>query len=185
MMSELDEVLTWIGGELPADGVACLLIGGHAVNQYGVLRATQDIDVMIAVEDAPLAWNWMRDKGYTNAAEHENVLFLNRPDSPLRVDFLKVDSETMARLLERSVSHELPNGGKVMLPCLADLLAMKLFALRSGSPRRWEKDFPDVVNLVRENGLDLESDLKGLCLEYGTEEIYEKIRKRLEGGGDA
>lgn len=76
-------------------------------------------------------------------------------------------------------------GGKVGIPCLEDLPAIKLFALRSGSPHRWDKDFPDVVNLLRENGLELEPGIKALRLEYGTEDLYEKVRKRLEGDDDA
>ena len=44
----------------------------------------------------------MSHAGFTNMAIHEAVLFFSRPESPLRVDFLKVNEETMDKLLANS-----------------------------------------------------------------------------------
>jgi hypothetical protein len=56
---------------------------------------------------------------------------------------------------------------------------MKLFALKNGSAKRELKDLPDVVNLVVENGLDLEKDLRPLCLRFASEAIYDRLCARI------
>ena len=48
----MDTVFEVVARRLPKVGLDCLMIGGHAVNHYGVIRATQDIDFMIAATDA-------------------------------------------------------------------------------------------------------------------------------------
>jgi len=62
---------------------------------------------------------------------------------------------------------------------------MKLFALKSGSPRRKERDMSDVVQLVAENRLTAEVDLKPLCEKYATDRIYEELSARIREMTDA
>ncbi len=57
--------------------------------------------------------------------------------------------------------------------------AMKLFALKQGAGKREEKDFPDIVNLVIEHGLDLEAELKPLCEKYADQEIYSRLARKI------
>jgi len=56
---------------------------------------------------------------------------------------------------------------------------MKLFALASGGAKREDKDFSDIVNLTLENRFDIETDLRELCREFGTDEIYEQVCARI------
>jgi predicted nucleotidyltransferase len=179
MDSEVDRVLDVACRRLPATGVDWLMIGGHAVNHYGFLRATQDIDFMIAAADEPAVRRVMSEAGFTNIAAHEAVTFFNRPGSPLRVDFLKVDSATMRELLAAAVTVDYSGMGRVKLPRLQDLIAMKLHALKSGSPQREDKDFPDIVHLVIENGLTVERELRTLCQRFGTPELYQRLSARI------
>ena len=72
------------------------------------------------------------------------------------------------------------SGVPIMIPCLKDLIAMKLFALKSGSAKREEKDFPDLVHLAVENDLDPMADLKPLCDRFGDDEIYGRLVKRIQ-----
>lgn len=51
MKFDVDDVFDVVTRRLPAAGVDCIMIGGHAVNHYGVSRATQDIDFMVATSD--------------------------------------------------------------------------------------------------------------------------------------
>ena len=51
MEFDADVVFDVVSRRLPAVGVDAVMIGGHAVNHYGVSRATQDIDFMIAAAD--------------------------------------------------------------------------------------------------------------------------------------
>lgn len=178
--SDADRVFNVVCQRLPELGVAVLLVGGHAVNYYGFVRATQDIDFMVTDVDEPLLGQVMREAGFTNVAVYENVIFFSRPGSTLRVDFLKVDAETMEKLMARAVSVEYFGGHRVKVPALRDLLAMKLFALKVGTRGRKERDLLDIAHLVLENDLDVERDLKPLCEEFATKAIYSEICERIE-----
>jgi predicted nucleotidyltransferase len=167
-----------VGTKLPQAGVDFLMIGGHAVNQYGYSRATIDVDFMIASSDLDVARSIMRDAGFTNISDSDNVVFFNKPDIPVRVDFLKVDAGTLKSLMLDA--REVDYGGYALkIPSLENLIGMKLFALDSGSSDRWEKDFPDVVHLVVENDLNIEEDLKPLCDRFASDEIFSKLVSRI------
>jgi hypothetical protein len=177
-IEQLDLVFETLGRNLPAAGVPFLMIGGHAVNYYGYTRATIDIDFMITAEDIPAVREVMKSSGFSNISQGDSVIFFSQPESPLRVDFLPVDSGTMQQLLAESI--EVPYGGaRIRIPCLKDLLAMKLFALHNGPPLRREKDLSDVIQLAFENRLDCESDLKPLCDRFASDTIFSEIASHL------
>lgn len=180
MSHDIELVFDVVTTQLPAEGVDVLMIGGHAVNHYGFTRATQDIDFMIASADEDAVRNIMINFGYTNIAVHENVMFFSRPDESLRVDFLKVDRGTMEKLLVNSVEIDYFGKKRIRVPQLNDLLRMKIFALSQGGPRREDKDFADIVNLVFENNVDLCTTLKELCHDHGSDEIYSRLCVRIK-----
>ena len=174
----VEYILDVVGQQLPAAGVEFLMIGGHAVNHYGYSRATIDIDFMIAVSDVELVRSIMKKAGFSNISQSENVVFFSNPDLPVRVDYLQVDHDTMLELLNRS-QHIEYGGQELKVPCLENLIAMKLFALKSGSSKRQEKDFPDIVNLAVEHQLDLEDCLKPLCDQFADETIYIRLAEYI------
>ncbi len=180
MVMDVSTVLNVVTHRLPEAGIPCIMIGGHAVNHYGVIRATQDIDFMIAASAADAVRRIMRDAGFTNNSVHETVMFFNQPDSPLRVDFLKVDPGTMETLMANAVKASYAGSDAVLVPRLHDLLAMKLFALTTGGPKRKDKDFGDIVNLVIENNIDVDADLRALSQEFGTDAIFDELRARIQ-----
>jgi len=173
----VETVFETVCRELPSAGVEFLMIGGHAVNHYGYIRATMDVDFMITAEAVSSVREVMRNSGFTNVSEGENVIFFSRPDSPIRVDFLPVDAETMKTLLQNAVAVDY-GGFPVRVPSLTDLIAMKLFALRN--PKREARDSADIVQLVLENDLNAETDLKPLCSRFATNEIYRKLLFQIE-----
>ena len=180
MRNDLDAVFQLVSRDLTAAGVTAILIGGHAVNHYGYTRATLDIDFMIAADDADAVRQIMSRAGFTNMSVQEVVTFFSRPDSSLRIDFLSVDSDTMTELLENAEEVTYANAVKVKVPSLRDLIAMKLFALNSGGPRRLDKDFPDIVHLAVEHNWDVLADLKPLCDRFGNSDLYEQLSARIE-----
>ncbi|MDF7824330.1 nucleotidyltransferase [Pontiellaceae bacterium B12227] len=180
----IEFILDVVGQQLPAAGVEFLMIGGHAVNHYGYSRATMDIDFMIAAIDVETVRSIMKNAGFLNISQSENVVFFSNPDLPVRVDFLQVDHKTMLELLNRSQRIEY-GGQELRVPCLENLIAMKLFALKSGSPKREEKDFPDIVNLAVEHQLDLEETLKPLCNQFADENIYIRLVEHIRGASNA
>ncbi len=173
-----EDVFRIVTEKLPDAGIDCLLIGGFAVNHYGYTRNTLDVDFMIIGAVTEIVRRIMRDGGFLNMDERENVLFCSRPEGGPRVDFLKVDEGTMQKL--QINAHEvIMQGVKLRLPCLRDLIAMKIFSLTQDTARRMAKDLPDIAYLSVINDLDLKVDLKPLCDRFGSPKIYKLIGDQI------
>lgn len=182
MNTGLNHVFETVSVKLTKAGADCLLIGGFAVNYYGYTRNTLDVDFMIAADDIEIVRPIMIQAGYSNVSESDNACFFNAPNEALRVDFLRVDQQTMLKLLENAKTAVV-YGHNIKLPRLNDLLAMKLFALKQGWARRVHKDLPDITNLALVHGIDCEKTLKPLCMEYADTEIYGVIVKEMRNLG--
>lgn len=178
-MNNVESVISIVSTRFPAGGVDCLLIGGFAVNHYGFSRNTLDVDFMFSGDQLDRVKQIMLEEGYANVSVHENVVFFNKPGTPLRVDFLRIDSGTLKNLLRNAVTIKL-HGFDIKAPALRDLLAMKVFALAQNTDRRLAKDLPDICYLTVINNLDLEKDIHPICSLFGSEKIYDLIRKQVE-----
>lgn len=156
-----------------------LLIGGFAVNYHGYARTTFDMDFMIAAEDVPALLRLARCLGFQNLSEQDNVLFLRHSTPSLRLDFLKTDRQTLARMLDRA---EAPTGDlfPASVVCLEDLIATKLFALRHAPARRRAKDLQDIIWLAAIHELNPDAGLRDLCARFGTPALLQEIREGLE-----
>jgi hypothetical protein len=178
-MTNLRTIMAVASRQLPAAGIDCILIGGFAVNWHGYTRNTLDVDFMIVAEQHDAVRRIMTQAGFTNSTIQDNVAFFSAPDSPLRVDFLRVDRNTMGKLLANALLANV-QGFEVKVPALQDLIAMKIFSLSQDVPRRMGKDLPDIAYLSVLHNLDLESDLQPLCSRFGTSGVYELIRGQVE-----
>jgi hypothetical protein len=174
------DIFQLVAKTIGQSGIKYLLIGGYAVNCYGYTRNTLDVDFMIAAEDADKVRQLLKEVGFSNVSEGGGVLFFNRPDSSLRIDFLKTDAETLHKLLQNAHPIQM-FGSAIEVPSLLDLLAMKLFALSQAFERRVDKDLPDVAYLCVLNNLDLERDIHPLCRRYGSEALYRHVVEKVEG----
>ncbi len=162
------------------EGIDVIMIGGHAVNHYGVTRATQDVDFMITAEDAAEVGRILSSAGFINVYSSDNVMFFSRPSSPLRVDFLKSDRETMDKLLANAVEIDYFGQERIRVPQVQDLLRMKIFSLHQGGYRREYKDFHDIAGIVLENRVDVDGILRSLCEEQGSLELFERLRMHID-----
>jgi hypothetical protein len=177
-MTSLETIFNLAACQLPAAGVDCILIGGFAVNYHGYTRNTLDVDFMIVSEQLETVKKIMIQAGFTNIAIEHNVVFFSAPDSPLRVDFLRVDRDTMRKLLANAIGAVV-QGCALKVPMLKDLLAMKIFALSQDVARRMGKDLPDIAYLSVLHNLDMEADIRPLCDRFGTPKTYELIHNQV------
>ena len=178
-MSSLEKILGIVSGQLLAEGVDCMLVGGFAVNQHGYTRNTLDVDFMIVTEQLDIVRRVMTQAGFTNITIRENVAFFSDPGSPFRVDFLQTDGNTMQMLLANAECVNV-HGYPVKVPSLKDLIAMKIFALSHDVARRLGKDLPDIAYLTVLHHLDLETDIRPLCERFGTSQVYDLVRNQVE-----
>jgi len=138
-----------------------------------------DVDFMIVAQQFEVVRQIMKRSGFTNIASNKNVAFFNAPGSPLRVDFLRVDGDTMHKLLGNAINANVYRY-EIKVPALRDLIAMKIFALSQDVDRRLGKDLPDIAYLSVLHNLDLEADIRPLCNRFGTRKIYDLIRGQVE-----
>lgn len=158
-------------------GLACLVIGGHAVNAHGYSRPTYDLDFL--VERTRLAeWRTLlTGLGYQEFHDGETFLQFEPPtNEDWKVDLMHVTADTFQKLWGERREETL-RLGKAMVPCLNHLLALKLHALKHTRGIRGIKDMDDVLHLVETNSVDVtQPELRALFLKFGTEELYERIR---------
>ena len=161
--------------------VACILIGGFAINHYKVTRQTADVDFLITTEDFDKIIARLEKAGYQkNLAQDTFVQLKSNRLSLLDIDFMFVDRETFAQIRNEGQPISIA-GQKFVVPSLNHLIALKLHSIKYNPKIRLSKDFPDIINLIRINKLDFkDKKFKELCLKYGTEEIYQRIGETLK-----
>ena len=157
-------------------GVACVLIGGFAVNHYKVSRQTGDVDLLITKEDFDKIIGLIEKAGYKKIFSHENFAqYQSSHLSLMDVDFMFVESDTLKKILKESEEFAIV-GQKFFVPSLFHLIALKLHCIKFNPKNRMSKDWPDIMNLIRVNDVDVkEKKFKELCLKFGNENIYQKI----------
>jgi predicted nucleotidyltransferase len=156
-----------------------LIIGGHSLEAHGVSRQTADVDCLIASEDRDALDAIFLGGGFSQTGMTENFARYSHP-SPLvpDVDALFVDRETFEKLsadtagLQRGI-HEF------RVPALANLIALKLHAIRN-NPAREARDLSDIAELLRANpGVVASDEIKTLCSRFGPPDFVTKLEPLL------
>jgi predicted nucleotidyltransferase len=164
--------------------LAFLVIGGLAVNLHGCSRDTADLDLLV-LREAREAWiELLTGLGYTLSHDGGPFLQFDPPKAGAwPVDLMLVNATTFSAMATSALETDI-YGERMRIPSLEHLIALKLHALKHSHLGRFLKDFMDVQELVRVNGLKVRSEsFKSLVLKYGTVELYEKIVHACEHGG--
>ena len=173
--------LAAIANEATEARLGFVIIGGLAVNSYGHARTTFDADFLIPRRDLG-AWKSLLERfGY--ALRHEQETFVQFTP-PLKgmwpIDLMLVNDRTFGKLAGEARLLQIA-GRPMPVPAPLHLIALKLHALKHGPVTRKDTDLPDIVELVRLQGIDVESAaFANICEAYGTKELRHEIQKRLE-----
>lgn len=173
-MNQLEEVQSK-AKELKLD---FMLMGGLAVIEHGFARFTNDIDLMVR-RSAAAEWSQiLQGLGYRLFHDGGNFHQYERkmPDSwPL--DLMLAQDPTFDGLLEVSIPRTVM-GVAIRMVSLNHLIALKLHVIKQGKMHRFLDDLTDVIELVRINRLDLQTqEYRDLFLKYGTADLYDKIQR--------
>ena len=162
------------------EGVPCVLIGGFAVNYYRVTRSTADIDFLVTKEGLAKIAGQLERAGYAKARTDENFAqFESDQVSLIDIDFVFVDQETLEKIIKEG-QRMIIAGQVFMVPSILHLIALKLHAVKGDPKNRLLKDFPDIVRLIKTNGIDhKDPEFRSLCLKYGSQDIYNRIDEAL------
>jgi hypothetical protein len=174
--------LETIAAAAAAAKMAFVLAGGHAVMVHGYARSTFDIDLIIRREDRA---GWLKvANGLGFGLFHEGPNFIQfSPSSPTAapLDLMFVNDDTFGRLMAEAVPGP-PGVAGAKVVSLRHLLALKCHAIKHGHAGRIVKDADDVIHLVLANRLDMDApETREIFLKYGTQELYEKVRRAADG----
>jgi predicted nucleotidyltransferase len=131
---------------LSAVGTPFALIGGLAVASYRVIRATQDVDLLIAGESADQAGKALAQLGYECVYRSADAANYQRGDE--RVDVLYA-TRPIARKLLADAQQRTTAFGTLQVVSIEGLIGFKLQGLVN-DPRRTQ-DLEDIRALIRAN----------------------------------
>ncbi|MBN1903293.1 nucleotidyltransferase family protein [Candidatus Sumerlaeota bacterium] len=173
----MDSLFHEIDNSLKKHNISMILIGGHAMQAYGIVRQTLDVDLLAMDKDVPKIKDIMKLNGYNLLGETENFLRFHNPESTMMdIDILLVDPSTFEMLYDSGSSFD-ANFGKWRIPSPAHFIALKIHAVKN-NPHRETRDVADIVDILRKTGSEISTEnLRRICEKYGPEGIYEKIRK--------
>ncbi|MFH0984160.1 MAG: nucleotidyltransferase [Candidatus Omnitrophota bacterium] len=166
-------------------GVRLILIGGFAVNAFGVGRNTQDVDFLILETDYLKLKDFLLAQGYEEVVRTDVFAKQTAKDRyAMPVDFLFTDPHTFEMIFRDSVGTTI-SGHAFKTPSLLHLVALKLHAIKKGSKDRVWKDLPDIINMVIANRIDTDSsDFMEICRKFGPEGIHQRIQEASRRGPD-
>jgi hypothetical protein len=124
------------------------VVGGLALQSYGLSRATQDLDVLTEAAAREELVRFMESLGYETL--HASSAFSNHLHSQGalgRVDFVYVDRKTADRLFAACRTVPWIEGRMVKVPAPEHLIAMKVHAVKN-DPQRLYKEMADIQHLL-------------------------------------
>ena len=154
------------------------LIGGFALHAAGYQRATNDIDFLIAEEDASKAKQILLALGYEVTNENEQFANFWHPMKPLgNVDFLFARGQYTKNMLGRATEQTLLNDQckiKVVIP--EDIIGLKIQA--SAHEKRRNQDIADIEAILENNKqLNVNAIREYAQLFDRAQEIEEMLKK--------
>jgi hypothetical protein len=173
--SRLGKQIAEVAAALNAIGARFALIGGLALASYKVVRATQDVDLLVEAENADAIDAELARLGYRCLHRSGDAANYARGDE--RVDFLYASRPTARRLLAGAT--ELKTAlGELRVVSAEGLIGFKLQGLVN-DPRRTQ-DLEDIRALLRANraALDIE-ELRGYFLLFDREPLLDELLREI------
>ncbi len=170
------EVLRTISFYAEAKGVEFLIIGGHAVNHYGLSRQTGDIDLIVR-RSKKAWWEDVFERLRYEIGQNDDRFARFRPKSlaDWPIDLMFVDDATFKKLLAQAEQADL-GVAAVRVVSARHLATLKIHALKHYQPHRYAKDYNDLLWLLRSGRTGLgDEELRELCERYASEDLYAKV----------
>jgi hypothetical protein len=169
----LETVVTF----LQREGYACALIGGFAMQAYGMTRATLDLDFVADADSQEKLIGFLESLGYETlyrSSGYSNHLHTSVELG--RLDFVYVRGETRHKLFASAREVPFPGGLRVRVPRAEHLAAMKIQAMKN-DPERTLRELADIQFLLRLPGVD-EEEIRGYFEKQGLLEKFHEIKRR-------
>lgn len=168
---EIQDILSVAKGSLEKEGVKFALIGGFALAAHGVIRATQDIDLLVDGGKRGIARKALIDAGFVLAFENSEVLHFSGLG---QLDILLANRDSTLDMLRRA---RLINDFPIPVVSAEDLIGLKVQAYKNNPDREFQDkaDIQALLKTVTKLDFDLIKKYADLFDEW---EFISNLRKR-------
>ena len=135
------------------------LIGGLALDMYGIIRTTQDIDILVPLESIEKIEDFLLKRGYKKLFRNEDVANYASDNFELgRVDFILAHRKYTQHMFGNAVSFDTElSSHKLKVAQLEDLIGLKLQAHFNRKNRKTD-DIKDIENIIKQFKSQLDYD---------------------------
>jgi hypothetical protein len=173
---DFERVLGEVSDFLEREHLPFALVGGLALQAYGLSRATFDVDLVVAVDAQTRVIEFIESLGFETVHRSEGFSnHVHREPSFGRIDFIYVDATTSQQLLTPPLGRWSLGGRGLPVPRPEFLIAMKVHAMRN-DPRRTFKELADIQHLMRLPGID-ENEVRGYFERAGLGARFDELKK--------
>jgi predicted nucleotidyltransferase len=144
-------VLKYLAEYFTKNKIPYALIGGLALDLYGIVRTTQDIDVLVYSEDINKIEEFLLSHGYKKLFQSEEVASYISDNYELgRIDFLLAHRKYTNQMLKNAVSFDSENiPQKIFVVGPEDLIGLKLQAHFNRQERK-NVDINDIQSIIKQ-----------------------------------
>lgn len=154
------------------------VVGGFALQAYGISRATFDLDIVTTAAVQEELVGYLESAGYETL--HRSSGFSNHVHPSVergRIDVVYVSGPTADRLFEAAVPREIFPNLELPVPKAEHLIAMKVHAMKN-DPDRELQEMSDIRALILAAGADPEA-VRGYFEDAGLGDRFDEIVRRL------
>ena len=171
-------VLGVVSGFLEERGCRHAVIGAVALAAHGLLRTTQDLDLIVeSVAQADLI-QFLESRGYETLHRSSGYSNHSHPDPAWgRVDFVYVQGETSDKLFSGCTRLRGPGDIEIPVPRPEHLAALKVVAMKN-NPSRELQDLADIRFLLTLPGVD-RVEVQGYFERHGLESRFDEVARTL------
>lgn len=158
------------------ENIEFLLIGAFALQAYGHVRATQDIDWLVRHECQDKVISFFETLGFDTV--HRSSGFSNHlhPLGLVRIDIVYVRDPTASELFHAGRERAFLQNLRVKIPSPEHLAALKIFAVKN-DPSRKLRELADLQWILTLRGIDKEQ-VRKYCVQYGEEELWKILESQ-------
>ena len=154
------------------------LIGGVALNVYGIVRSTLDLDFLVKSESQERIIEFLKSLGYETDAKGDAFSQHHHPLSDLgNIDFIYISGTTAEIMFKESVTHPIFDNESIKVVKPEHLIALKLYAA-SCNPDRYHREMDDIGNLLKLEFIDIE-EVKRYFTQYSSLDELKRLRDQL------
>jgi len=172
---DFKKVIESIVKEFSDQQIDFALVGGLAVSLYVQARTTQDVDILLLLEDVKKAKKIFLNMGYKIIFESSDIMtFVSDKAGLGRIDVQLAHRKPSVAMLNRANVIELFPKIKIKVLKPADIIGLKVQAYNN-DPSRYHKDMADIQELAKHIGKKDISVVQGYFKMFDKEKDFKAI----------